>query len=346
MPIFLKGKSKYVKNMIDGSEHCLTTGHFLKFLQSKGIKSVTDYVLQYECPAIRPVCAVCGKHAKQEGLNGVEWKFASTCGDKDCATEQRRRGRKAVTKEQEAESIRKRNATFAKEPERFENMQRAAHEANLLTGEDGLTGYERTAVKRKATLLEKHGREDYANWAKTSETWANKSDEEIKVHGDKIRESWANKSDEEKRDEIERREKIKLVKYGKPGWKIAYDASGGRRSAIAEEFCCNVQASAATIWLIFGQHEFSLNGKYFDLTAPDKKKIVEFNGDYWHANPNKYANHDIMRNGKTAAEIWEADAKKIAMAESHGYRVKVVWESDYKKNPKKVIEECMNWLKH
>ena len=51
-----------------------------------------------------------------------------------------------------------------------------------------------------------------------------------------------------------------------------------------------------------------------------------------------------MKGSRSAQEIWEADAAKIALAEQHGYKVKVVWESEYKKNPQKVVEECIRWL--
>ena len=45
-----------------------------------------------------------------------------------------------------------------------------------------------------------------------------------------------------------------------------------------------------------------------------------------------------------ACKIWEHDALKKKIAEDAGFQVKVVWESDYKKNPNKVIEECKIWL--
>ncbi len=345
MPIFLKGKAKYIKNLIDGTEHCLTTGHFLKFLKSKGIESIADYVIAYECPNPRPVCQACGKFAKQEGVDGINWKFASTCGDEECAIEMRRLGRKAVTKAQEAESIRKRNETFAKEPNRFKNMQQRAHEANLKIGEDGLTGYERAALKRRQTLTEKYGRPDFANWQKTKQTWEEKTDEEIKGHGKKVREAWENKSQEQKKDEILRREKTKLQKYGIPGWKIAFNGSRGRRSKLSDNFCAQIQQHINEP-LIFGSQELNLNNNFYDLTHAQTKKIIEFNGDYWHANPEKYSSDQIvsMKGGRSAQQIWEADAKKIAIAEQHGYQVKIVWESEYKKNPEHVIKDCIEWL--
>lgn len=47
---------------------------------------------------------------------------------------------------------------------------------------------------------------------------------------------------------------------------------------------------------------------------------------------------------KLHTKIWEADAVKIKLAEETGYQVKVVWESEYRKDPDRVIKECAKWL--
>jgi len=83
---------------------------------------------------------------------------------------------------------------------------------------------------------------------------------------------------------------------------------------------------------------------------PDYKlntKIIEFNGDFWHANPKYYAaNEFIYTNGKhLVKDIWEADAIRKHALEQLGYKVKVVWERDYYDNPDKVIAECVDFLK-
>ena len=98
--------------------------------------------------------------------------------------------------------------------------------------------------------------------------------------------------------------------------------------------------------LVFGSREYSISGKYYDLTDHTSRRIIEFNGNMWHAHPNRFASDDIVPiSRKTAQQVWDADAAKIKLAEDAGYQVRVVWESDYKKNPKKVVEECIKWLK-
>lgn len=75
-------------------------------------------------------------------------------------------------------------------------------------------------------------------------------------------------------------------------------------------------------------------------------RILEFNGDYWHANPKFYKASDGVLHNKsvTAQEIWDRDAKILAALRKLGYSVLVVWENDYYKNPEKTIKTCLEFL--
>lgn len=338
MSIFLKGKSKYITSPFDGKVYNITTGHLARHLININIPIevfITDHL-----GVIRDMCQCCNKPAAFKGTEGLKWKWWTTCGDKLCAIELRRRGRKAVTKEQEAESVRKRNETFANNPELLKNRSKLAHEANLQIGEDGLTGYERTAKKRAETLTKKHGRSDYANWEKTKQTWSKKSDDEIQIHSNKIRNSWNSKSDAQKQKEIQQRKATNMHKYGMecPGNLHLFKGYSEQAASLFRKID-DGQAEYKPKC-----REFSINGKLFDFRRGSK--LIEFNGDYWHANPKKYSeDYQVGRSRKrTAQQIWEADAKKIKLAEDSGYQVKVVWESEYKKDPQKVIRECTEWL--
>jgi hypothetical protein len=220
-------------------------------------------------------------------------------------------------------------------------MIKRCDEANNKIGKDGLTGYERTAQKRKVTMLGKYGREDYANWDKTKETWANKSEEELNIHGKKISDNWNLKSQEEKQGNIEKRRKTNIKRYGMecPANKHKFAGYSKIASILFSYLDINNQAMFKP-----KTKEKSVNGKIYDFNY--NMKIIEFNGDYWHGNPKKYnADFLIGRNKKRmACKIWEHDALKKKIVEDAGFQVKVVWESDYKKNPNKVIEECKIWL--
>lgn len=85
----------------------------------------------------------------------------------------------------------------------------------------------------------------------------------------------------------------------------------------------------------------------YDFILKQNKKVIEFNGDYWHCNPKKYK-FDFFNKRKqmTAQEIWDRDKLRIDSIKSEGYEVLVIWESDYNKNKEKIIEKCLNFLKN
>lgn len=70
----------------------------------------------------------------------------------------------------------------------------------------------------------------------------------------------------------------------------------------------------------------------------EEKVIIEFYGDFWHANPEIYdADDTLNRPGnqiKTAKEIWLKDEKRLQyIVEKMKLPVIIVWEKDYKKDP-------------
>lgn len=69
---------------------------------------------------------------------------------------------------------------------------------------------------------------------------------------------------------------------------------------------------------------------FYDMVDTNNKLIIEYYGDYWHANPKKYASDFIVKqSGMTAKEIWEHDQIKNLTAMNRGFKVIIVWESDY-----------------
>ena len=82
----------------------------------------------------------------------------------------------------------------------------------------------------------------------------------------------------------------------------------------------------------------------YDFNYNDK--IIEFNGDFWHANPNKYSAEWINPSSKQSAkEIWERETLKRKTAENQGYKILYIWESEYKEDPKSTIQKCIDFLK-
>jgi len=73
--------------------------------------------------------------------------------------------------------------------------------------------------------------------------------------------------------------------------------------------------------------------KIFDFYFPSLNLLVEYNGSYYHCDPRLYdENYYNKCKRKTASEIWLYDLEKKQLAESKGYYVEVIWESDYKKD--------------
>ena len=75
--------------------------------------------------------------------------------------------------------------------------------------------------------------------------------------------------------------------------------------------------------------------------------ILELNGDYFHANPQIYAQNDIIRIRKVdylAIDIWNGEKQKKELAENNGYKVLIIWESEYEKNLADVIKRCKDFI--
>lgn len=83
----------------------------------------------------------------------------------------------------------------------------------------------------------------------------------------------------------------------------------------------------------------------YDFTLKHKRKIIEFNGDYWHCNPAIYeAEYFNKSKKKTAQEIWDYDQVKIELAERKGYQVLTIWESEWNDDPNRTVERCIKFI--
>jgi len=78
-----------------------------------------------------------------------------------------------------------------------------------------------------------------------------------------------------------------------------------------------------------------------------KKKVIEFNGDYWHCNPLIYK-EDFFNKSKQmfAKDIWNYDKIKIDSIEKLGYKALIIWEYDYNNNKQKVVQQCIDFIKN
>ena len=78
-----------------------------------------------------------------------------------------------------------------------------------------------------------------------------------------------------------------------------------------------------------------------------ENKIIEFFGDFWHANPKIYEENEKLKYVnmiKIAKDVWKADQIRIDTLKSMGYDVLIVWESDYVEFPEDTVYTCIDFL--
>ncbi len=144
--------------------------------------------------------------------------------------------------------------------------------------------------------------------------------------------------DDVKRD-IERRKALNL-------------RNGNGFSTISQQLFDSLNVAGAQ----YGKNEVAVVTNQLRVCRLDfvlKDKVIEFNGDYWHANPliEKYADDATvikMPGGKqmTAGEIRQKDLDRQRELAEMGYKVLVIWESDYRQNKQQVIDKCLDFLKN
>jgi len=78
---------------------------------------------------------------------------------------------------------------------------------------------------------------------------------------------------------------------------------------------------------------FVMGKKFFDIRINNTMILIDVNSDFWHANPLVYKERDKLKfpfKRVIALSIWNKDKSKKEIAESWGYKVVYIWESDIK----------------
>lgn len=90
----------------------------------------------------------------------------------------------------------------------------------------------------------------------------------------------------------------------------------------------------------------NINYFKYDILLIKNNKIIEINGDKWHANPFFYEEDDIIimpGTERTAKEIWERDDIKIQVAKNNNFSTLVLWENEINNNFSKIQKEVLNY---
>ena len=184
------------------------------------------------------------------------------------------------------------------------------------------------------------------------EYWVNEgySEEEAKL---KVKESQATFTLEKCIIKYGKAEGTKIFNKRQTKWKKSlhenFEREGDGRSpsskfanSIIKELCSylNIEIPIKEKWIMNKETQKAYS---FDFTH--KKKIIEFNGDYWHSNPALYEAEFFNKNKEmTACEVWEYDKEKIKTANNYNYEVLTIWEKDWVDNPKQTIKKCIKYL--
>lgn len=85
--------------------------------------------------------------------------------------------------------------------------------------------------------------------------------------------------------------------------------------------------------------------KLFSYDFKFGNKIIEFNGDFWHMNPDIYDSDYIHPySNLSAEEKWKIDEIKLNCAFQNGYEVLTIWEQEYNENKEDTIQKCIEFL--
>ena len=92
------------------------------------------------------------------------------------------------------------------------------------------------------------------------------------------------------------------------------------------------------------QSEYPISGFVVDGIHIESKTIIEFYGDFWHCNPKKYSDPQQFCSwlGHTVAQQHARDRKRLGVFYSLGYKVVIVWESNWRRNQNREIERIFN----
>lgn len=82
---------------------------------------------------------------------------------------------------------------------------------------------------------------------------------------------------------------------------------------------------------------------YYDFYLPKYNLIIEYNGDYWHANPKKFKSGELLNianRGKLLVDdIWKRDLEKRKAVADRGYKFLCIWENEYKYRGYSILDE-------
>jgi hypothetical protein len=345
-----KGKTKYHTSKIDGGLYCVTNGQFTKHLSSNSL-SLEEYFLLY---FDQKVFCNCGDVAT---FNSTMWSYKETCGKRSCV------GKVISRSIFQQTGNRKHEISLAKSARLKDYYKTDEGKMTIEIVRMKNKKLSTIAVsKRRNTCKDLYNDATFSNQKKAVATKLKKSKSERRLialkavvtkrkkYGCKMLSSSGKdklckqKEDGRWKESYKKTIKTWLNKYGVP----YYPGSRflGSNSKPQSKFCQLLQEVIGGKSSKFGG-ELRIERYSFDYALGNK--IIEFNGDYWHASPLKFSPEDKIKYPKgrqcLAYEVWEKDIKKLHAAVAAGYEVMYVWEHEFYKDELGTVQRCVQWLK-
>jgi G:T-mismatch repair DNA endonuclease (very short patch repair protein) len=145
---------------------------------------------------------------------------------------------------------------------------------------------------------------------------------------------FVSKSFDMNKDDIDDNIKMELKKLYKSCYKYWIELSDEQKDFLMDKIYSSLEtrvSSSLDKLNITHTKRFMIGKRFFDIKVKDI--LIDVNSDLWHANPMIYKENDIIRlpfKNVKAKVIWQRDLSKKLLAESCGYRVYYIWESDIK----------------
>jgi very-short-patch-repair endonuclease len=91
---------------------------------------------------------------------------------------------------------------------------------------------------------------------------------------------------------------------------------------------------------LFPKTEYQIDFYLVDFCFPDKKVVVEVDGDYWHGNPEIYGELN-----KTQKRVMFKDRREKTFLENRGWKLLRFWEKDINKSIKRCVKKVQEVVK-
>lgn len=213
--------------------------------------------------------------------------------------------------------------------------------------EDGNVIYKQKIEKQKASIIEKWKDNDYKQFhkIKTKEYFDNLTKQQ-KIQKYSIKNKYIKKYGE--KNGLEKFQNIyiqrslhinQFLQYSK----VSIDAI----QILIQELVSKYGSEITNIYYKDKQFFIIYNNRlyFYDFYCKIKEKavIVQFQGDFWHANPNIYTQQFVHPiSGLSAKQIWEKDFQKREIALQKVEVYLCIWQKQYKENKCNTINNILN----